>query len=103
MRHDMSSWLKFIIPCFADHPILIMLQRANGNDGLGQNRRREGSDGDISSLSDGRWAVRALHELCSLAHHHGQTLQKSGLRVLPCFGESPQMCSQVDRGASANS
>ena len=55
MRHDMSSWLKFIIPCFADHPILIMLQRANGNDGLGQNRRREGSDGDISSPV--RWQV----------------------------------------------
>ena len=29
------------------------MQRANGTDGAGH-RRREGSDGDISSLSDGR-------------------------------------------------
>ncbi|CAK0782798.1 hypothetical protein CVIRNUC_005993 [Coccomyxa viridis] len=32
--------------------------RANGNDGLGQNRRREGSDGDISSLSDGSFLAQ---------------------------------------------
>ena len=61
---------KSMLPCFADHLILIMMQRANGSDGQGQNRKREGSDGDISSLSDGRWAVQALQELCSLAYHY---------------------------------
>ena len=47
-------------PLVPDHCILTVLQRANGSDGQGQNRRREGSDGDISSLSDGRWAAGAL-------------------------------------------
>ena len=54
---------RSMLTCFAKHFVLIMRQRANGSDGQGQNRRREGSDGDISSLSDGRWAVRALQTL----------------------------------------
>ena len=87
--------VKSMLPGFADHFILIMLQRANGSDGQGQNRRREGSDGDISSLSDGRWAVRALQKLCSLAYHHGQTLLGLGLHVLHTFWGTPQMCLQL--------
>ena len=79
MHTDMPKESKSMLPCSAGLFILIMLQRANGSDGQGQNRRREGSDGDISSLSDGRWAVR---ELRSLAYHDGQTLL--GLS-LACF------------------
>jgi hypothetical protein len=36
-------------------------QRANGAEGPGQRRRREGSDGEISSLSDGRCAHPQLN------------------------------------------